>query len=650
MTSKNLPIDQVVDVTITREGVSPASSNFSNLLYIGVNDSQSNPKIPRSERVREFVSSAAVGNLFGTDSDIYKGASAYFGQSPSPSEILIALRYGGINPPPTGFSKALGNSVAFDIDSWKAITTGAFSFTYNSVVITLQNLDFSSVKSVYDIVDIINGHFNAFNSNNPNVSLSYQSLAVVGENVWTDTKGEAWADLEGSYWITHVAPTGELRINYDENSSSFYITSSISGRDFVSGTFGAASFGTDITISNLLNLQSAVVQLSQMSGSRAVAESEYSVTDLTSIKAVVNGSLTLNNVVTDNLDFSNVSDIQEVAAVLSLHIGTAFTREVSVNVVDSKLYIQAVTGTDFSDSLVITATTLSPLLFGEQTKLSIVADFLETASQALTAAASKNNAFYGVAAQRTPNGTISSINSEVLKLAETVQSMTKMYFALLYDQTIYSSNKTDIGSTLSDKSLFRTVPCAVDALSDGFIDCAAAGSLLTQVAGSSTLFGNQLATITASNQGVSGQNYALAKGVNVQSLIGNVSIFRNGTVAQLSPEYADVIRGVDWLKNEIEVNVFAAIAGARKIPYTDTGVNILKGQLKLALDLAVLNGLIADNIDSQGNVVPAYTITSQRVADVPTAQRKRRVAPTINFSATLAGAIQHVTISGTVSV
>ena len=478
----------------------------------------------------------------------------------------------------------------------------------------------------------------------------------MGENVWTNTAGEAWEDLSSEYWITlsseywitHVAPTGELKINYDATSRSFYITSTVSGRDFVEGSFGAASFGTDITVNNLLNIQTAIVQSSQLSGTSGIAESSFAPTFAT-VRAISKGVLTIGNTSTAAMNFGVTFDIYDVAAVLSINLGSALGQEVSVNVVGSDLYVQYLgSGTALGSSLTFETTALATALFGSTLTLPVTSDFLETASEALLAAQSKNNAFYGVAKQSISNEVAEK--AEVISLAATVQSMTKMYFAFLYDQTIYSSSKADIGSSLSGKSFFRTVPCAVDAITDGFIDCAAAGKLLTQIPGSSTLFGKQLATVTASNQGISGQNYALGKGVNILSLIGEVSIFRNGTVAQTSPEYADVIRGIDWLTNQIEVNVFARIASARKIPYTDTGVNILKAELKKALDLAVLNGLIADDVDSNGNLVPAYTISAQRVAEVASAQRQRRVAPTIRFSARLAGAIQHVTISGTVSV
>ena len=88
---------------------------------------------------------------------------------------------------------------------------------------------------------------------------------------------------------------------------------------------------------------------------------------------------------------------------------------------------------------------------------------------------------------------------------------------------------------------------------------------------------------------------------------------------------------------------------AAKIPYTDTGVNILIGGVKLALDQGVTNGGIATSLDDAGNVVPSYVISAPRVATIPVSQRASRISPDISFEATLGNAIQNVKVIGVVS-
>ena len=44
--AKNLPIDNVVMVDITRESAAPETADFDSYLFIGVNADEQNPKIP----------------------------------------------------------------------------------------------------------------------------------------------------------------------------------------------------------------------------------------------------------------------------------------------------------------------------------------------------------------------------------------------------------------------------------------------------------------------------------------------------------------------------------------------------------------------------------------------------------------------------
>ena len=56
------------------------------------------------------------------------------------------------------------------------------------------------------------------------------------------------------------------------------------------------------------------------------------------------------------------------------------------------------------------------------------------------------------------------------------------------------------------------------------------------------------------------------------------------------------------------------------------------------------------DLDEDGKALPPYTITVNRVSTVPTSQRANRIAPTIQFSARLAGAIHYAVVNGNVTV
>jgi hypothetical protein len=56
-------------------------------------------------------------------------------------------------------------------------------------------------------------------------------------------------------------------------------------------------------------------------------------------------------------------------------------------------------------------------------------------------------------------------------------------------------------------------------------------------------------------------------------------------------------------------------------------------------------GIIALDLDSNGDYSPAFTITVPSVFDVPSSQRAARIAPAITVQFRYAGAIHYTTIN-----
>ena len=109
-----------------------------------------------------------------------------------------------------------------------------------------------------------------------------------------------------------------------------------------------------------------------------------------------------------------------------------------------------------------------------------------------------------------------------------------------------------------------------------------------------------------------------------------------------SGEYIDIIRGVDWLTSTIQTLVYAILVNSPKIPYTDSGITAVEGQIRQALQMGIDNNFIAQE--------PAYQIFVPTAASVPSVDKANRILRNVKFQATLAGAIQAVQIQGTVSV
>ena len=113
----------------------------------------------------------------------------------------------------------------------------------------------------------------------------------------------------------------------------------------------------------------------------------------------------------------------------------------------------------------------------------------------------------------------------------------------------------------------------------------------------------------------------------------------NGNVA--SGEWIDVMRGVDWIEATLQETIYSRLVNADKIPYTDAGVAIIKGDVQKVLTDAAGQGIITEE---------SIVITVPKVSDISTTDRANRVLPDVEFSATLQGAIHKVEIAGVVAV
>ena len=115
----------------------------------------------------------------------------------------------------------------------------------------------------------------------------------------------------------------------------------------------------------------------------------------------------------------------------------------------------------------------------------------------------------------------------------------------------------------------------------------------------------------------------------------------------LAGEWIDVIRFRDWLKAEMQINVFNALKANRKVPYTDAGIGLVEGKMEETLKKGQdIGGIAPTEYDTDGNVVSGYSVTVPRAADLTEAERKSRKLRGCRYLARLAGAIHAVEIEG----
>lgn len=266
---------------------------------------------------------------------------------------------------------------------------------------------------------------------------------------------------------------------------------------------------------------------------------------------------------------------------------------------------------------------------------SIVSDY--TAIKAVD-----NATWYGVAID-------SCAPAEELALAQQIEAEQKILVVETSDSDCAdNTSTTDILATMETNAYSRSLPIFSQTRLLGYRG--AAWLALGLAAGAQAPGGNSWAFLTLGGVTV---DTKITEGqiANIQAKNGNVYVVVAGineTFDARTPdaEFIDLIVGTDWLSARIRERVLGAMHNAAqsgsKIPYTDQGVGIITGLVAAQLKEGIRNGFLA--------LLPAFQVTAPKVADVDPATRAGRILPDVNFSATLAGAINKIQIQGTLSV
>lgn len=221
--------------------------------------------------------------------------------------------------------------------------------------------------------------------------------------------------------------------------------------------------------------------------------------------------------------------------------------------------------------------------------------------------------------------------------AALIQTLRKMYITATMDREVATSATDDIGTALNAASYTRTIVI----FNDDHMkhpDGALAGVWLPYDPGSETLMFKQLVGQVAGNLSASQITNLKAKKVNYYVDYGGQSIVANGVTSE--GKYADLIRFVDWLFVEIQYDVLALLIREPKVAFTVGGITQVEGTIDAVLQRGV----------RVGGLQPGYVLTVPALEDITIAQKEARNLGPVRFSAESAGAIQGVTIRGSVAI
>lgn len=236
-------------------------------------------------------------------------------------------------------------------------------------------------------------------------------------------------------------------------------------------------------------------------------------------------------------------------------------------------------------------------------------------------------------------GLTTSSPAEITALGVFTETNKKQALQDSQDSDVIGSGTGDIASTLKTATEYRT---SIEFHNDSRVFAAFAlfGAVYPNDPGSVTFKFRQCAGIPAVPLTSTHLVNLRAKNANSFVDMGGVTISLEGKSA--AGEFCDVIRDRDWFESRMQTRVYSALLNAKKIPYTDNGIATIEGLIRAQMVEGVTSGFLSDS--------PPFVVTVPKAADISNVDKAARNLTGLKFSATIAGAVHAVTITGTVTL
>lgn len=246
----------------------------------------------------------------------------------------------------------------------------------------------------------------------------------------------------------------------------------------------------------------------------------------------------------------------------------------------------------------------------------------------------EDNDYYGLI-------TTSKGQDEIVALAAAVETRRRYMVAGTMDTDTYgTSTLTDTAGLLKASSYKRSSVFVQKNKHMEQGDAAVLGRWLPYQPGSETMNLKDLSGVETDTYTDTQFSNLTLKNALFYKTIANVDVLFWGKSAQ--GQFMDTTRFIDWLYANIQEDLFVLLSSNSKIPFTDAGIAQVEGIIRSVLAKGISVGGLAED--------PAPNVIVPLAADVATADKASRTLTPITFTATLAGAVHTVTITGTVSV
>lgn len=234
--------------------------------------------------------------------------------------------------------------------------------------------------------------------------------------------------------------------------------------------------------------------------------------------------------------------------------------------------------------------------------------------------------------------------AETLVAAAWVEATRKLHGAQTSDSEVADNAvTTDVASSLVAAAYARTGIIFAQNELLGYRMVGLMAKMFTTVPGASTWEFQIIAADTVDSLDEGSAIKIRAKNCATYTVLGGLNVTQGVKVG--NGEFFDLVPGTDKLFARTQESIFGAMASrsnaGSKIPYTNKGIDFIKGLIQAQLTTAGAEGFLDPD--------EPMTVTAPKVEDVSAPVRASRVLPDVKFSAIIAGAIQATQIAGTLS-
>lgn len=166
------------------------------------------------------------------------------------------------------------------------------------------------------------------------------------------------------------------------------------------------------------------------------------------------------------------------------------------------------------------------------------------------------------------------------------------------------------------------------------------GKLLAYDPGSAVAYGKNLAGVAAQTLTSTQRGYLTDRNANFYETVAGTGRTYDGSVGG-AYGFIDVTRNIDYMENLVQTRAYEAMVGAPVLPFDDDGIAIVQAAVLGAMQELVAMKILRAN--------PKPVVTVPKVVDVSTSDKAQRILRNVKFSGELAGAIQNIRYTGSVT-